>query len=67
MYQQVVHIFQGIFNRRGANITIAIPVSLENAIDSSDKDVASDITLPVLDQQAVLYIALDNHWAATWR
>ena len=62
MDHKVVGILFGVLFRGGADVSIAVPVAFENAIDCCQKDVASNVEFAVVDEKAVFYIFLDDKW-----
>lgn len=57
----ITAIIQIVFLRRSAYIPVIVPISLQSPVYSGDENVASDVELSTIDQEAILDVFLHNN------
>ena len=60
MDHEVVSILFGVLFGGSADVSVAVPVAFEDAVDCCQKDVASDVKFAVVYEEAVLDVFLDD-------
>lgn len=60
MYQLIIQVFQGVFFASGSDVALLVPISLDESVHAGDQDVASDVEFPLIVEEGVLHILLDD-------
>lgn len=60
MNEQIVGLFESELRGGGSDVAFGVPVGLDDAVEASDEHVVSDVELPALVQQRLLYVLLED-------